>query len=238
MKDNDLKRLSRLTAILTQLQAKRISRAEDLATVFSVSKRTIYRDMRALEQAGVPIVAEEGKGYALAEFYRLAPVMFTEEEANALITAEQLIARNKDASLVKEYSGAILKIRSVLTHSTKEKAELLSGRVVFRQNVEQDRSSDYLMRLQKVLTNHELVQIRYYSPETKQRSTRSIEAFALYSTQENWLLIAWCRLRKEFRTFRLDRIEAMEELSERFKPHALSLPEYFEICLKNSLKNG
>lgn len=236
MKDKDTKRLSRLTAILTQLQAKRLSRAEDLATVFSVSKRTIYRDMRALEQAGVPIVAEEGKGYSLAAFYRLPPVMFTEEEANALITAEQLIARNKDASFVKEYGGAILKIKSVLKHSTKEKAELLSGRVVFRQNTEQDRSSDYLMRLQKALTNYELVSIEYYSPETKKRSRRKIEAFALYSTQENWLLIAWCRLRKEFRTFRLDRIEAMEELSERFTPHALTLPEYFEICLKNSLK--
>lgn len=236
MKDKDTKRLSRLTAILTQLQAKRLSRAEDLATVFSVSKRTIYRDMRALEQAGVPIVAEEGKGYSLAEFYRLPPVMFTEEEANALITAEQLIARNKDASFVKEYSGAILKIKSVLKHSTKEKAELLSGRVVFRQNSEQDRSSDYLMRLQKALTNYELVSIKYYSPETKKRSSRKIEAFALYSTQENWLLIAWCRLRNEFRTFRLDRIEELEVLNERFKPHALSLPEYFEICLKNSLK--
>lgn len=92
------------------------------------------------------------------------------------------------------------------------------------------------MRLQKALTNYELVSIEYFSPETKKHSSRKIEAFALYSTQENWLLIAWCRLRKEFRTFRLDRIEGMEELSERFTPHALTLPEYFEICLKNSLK--
>ena len=88
MNDNDVKRLSRLTAILIQLQTKRLLTATQLADKFSVSIRTIYRDIRALEQAGVPIITEDGKGYTLMEGYRVPPVMFTEAQANALITAE------------------------------------------------------------------------------------------------------------------------------------------------------
>ena len=94
MNDNDTKRLSRLTAILTQLQTKRLLTATTLAEKFNVSVRTIYRDIRTLEQAGVPIITEDGKGYSLMEGYKIPPVMFTEAQANALITAEQLVFQN------------------------------------------------------------------------------------------------------------------------------------------------
>jgi predicted DNA-binding transcriptional regulator YafY len=147
MNDNDLKRLSRLTAILTQLQAKRLLTATELANKFSVSNRTIYRDIKALEQAGVPIITEDGKGYCIMDGYRIPPVMFTESEANALITAEQLILKNKDASFVKEYSEAITKIKSVLRNNTKDKADLLSNRIVFRQNTNNQKTSNYLATL-------------------------------------------------------------------------------------------
>jgi predicted DNA-binding transcriptional regulator YafY len=105
----DTKRLSRLTAMLTQLQTKRIVTAAELANKFAVSVRTIYRDVKALEQAGIPILTEEGKGYSMMDGYRVPPVMFTETEANALITAEQLVLKNKDASFVEAYADAINK---------------------------------------------------------------------------------------------------------------------------------
>ena len=91
MISNDTKRLSRLTAILTQLQVKQLVTASELAVKFTVSIRTIYRDIRALEEAGIPVVTEEGKGYTLMEGYRIPPVMFTEQQANALILAQQLV---------------------------------------------------------------------------------------------------------------------------------------------------
>ncbi len=230
MKDNDTKRLSRLTAILTQLQTKRLLTASELASKFSVSNRTIYRDIKALEQAGVPVLTEEGKGYSIMDGYRIPPVMFTESEANALITAEQLIQTNKDASFVKDYQDAINKIKSVLRTNTKEKVNLLSNRVVFRQNANNNRTSNYLSILQLALTNFNLTKISYRSAETNEPTERLIEPFAIYSTQENWLLIAFCRLRNEFRSFRLDRIQQLEILDEKFDPHKLSLQEYFEIC--------
>jgi predicted DNA-binding transcriptional regulator YafY len=232
MNSNDTKRLSRLTAILTQLQTKQLLTATEIAKKFQVSTRTVYRDLKALEHAGVPIFTEEGKGYSLMEGYRIPPVMFTESEANALITAEQLVLKNKDTSFIKEYSEAILKIKSVLRDSTKNKANLLSDRIVFRQNIENNTTSSYLSVLQIALTNFNLVTIEYYSPDTNKTSKRTIEPFAMYSTQENWLLIAWCRLRKEYRSFRLDRIQKLNVLLDTFKPHQITLQEYFEICRK------
>ncbi len=232
MNDNDTKRLSRLTAILTQLQTKRLLTANELAEKFSISKRTIYRDIKALEQAGVPILTEDGKGYTLMEGYRIPPVMFTESEANALITAEKLILKNKDASFIQEYSGAINKIKSVLRNNTKDKANLLSERIVFRQNADNDRTSNYLSTLQLALTNFHLVKLKYHSSDSDQVTERTIEPFAIYSTQENWLLIAFCLLRKDFRAFHLDRIQNLNTLIEQFEPHKLTLQEYFEICKK------
>ncbi len=227
MDGNDTKRLSRLTAILTQLQTKRLLTAPELAHRFSVSIRTIYRDIKALEQAGVPVLTEDGKGYTLMEGYRIPPVMFTESQANALILAEQLVLKNKDASLVKDYSEAINKIKAVLGHSIKDKANLLADRTRFDQNINRERNSTYLSDLQFALTNFYLARMEYTN-EANQSSSRLIEAFALLSTQENWLLVAWCRLRKDFRYFRLDRIRRLEILSEKFTPHQMTLQEYFD----------
>jgi|SRR5690554_3893973 len=226
MNDNDVKRLSRLTAILIQLQTKRLLTATQLADKFSVSIRTIYRDIRALEQAGVPIITEDGKGYTLMEGYRVPPVMFTEAQANALITAEQLVLKNKDASFIKYYSEAIEKVKAVLRYSQKEKVNLLSERTRFNQNLNRERNSNNLSDLQFALTNFRLTKIEYTNEQNK-TTTRHIEPFALLST-ENWLLVAYCRLRKEFRFFRLDRIKKLEVLPDKFEPHRMTLQEYFD----------
>ncbi|AEA45735.1 helix-turn-helix transcriptional regulator [Fluviicola taffensis] len=226
MNENDTKRLSRLTAILTQLQTKRILTAAELANKFSVSKRTIYRDIRALEQSGIPILTEEGKGYSLMEGYNVPPVMFTEAQANALITAEQWVLQNKDISFIKEYTEAIEKIKAVLKYNIQEKANFLSERTRFDQNTYQESNSNHLSDLQFALTNFRLTKIEYTN-EKNETTTRLIEPFALLST-ENWLLVAYCLLRREFRFFRLDRIRKLEILTDQFEPHKMTLQEYFE----------
>src|SRR5690606_14560704 len=227
MNDNNTKRLSRLTAILTQLQTKRLLTATNLADKFNVSVRTIYRDIRALEQAGVPIITEDGKGYSLMEGYKIPPVMFSEAQANALILAEQLVLKNKDISFIRDYTEAIDKIKAVLRPSEKDKANLLADRTRFEQNFSRERNSNNISQLQYALTNLYLTTIEYTNEQGKTTS-RTIEPFALLSTTENWLLIAWCRLRAEFRYFRLDRITNMHILPEKFEQHKMTLQEYFD----------
>jgi predicted DNA-binding transcriptional regulator YafY len=219
-------RLSRLTAILTQLQSKRIVTAKEIAEKHDVSIRTVYRDVRTLEKSGIPILTEEGKGYTLMDGYKVPPVMFTEKQANALILAEQLVLKNKGASFIKDYSEAIDKIKSILRYTIKDKANLLADRTQYNQVKNQERNSNNLSDLQNALTSYNLVKIEYIEKENSV-TDRLIEPFALLNS-ENWYLVAWCRLRNEFRFFRPDRIRTMEILKEKFKPHNMTLQEYFD----------
>jgi predicted DNA-binding transcriptional regulator YafY len=228
MVDPETKRLSRLIAMLTYLQSKRMVTAPELAQRYSVSVRTIYRDIRALEQAGVPVMIEEGKGYFLMDGYRLPPVQFTEEEANAIVTAEQLALHTKDSLLAHHYGEAVQKVKAVLQTDTRDKANLLTNRLKVYVNRQREQTSHCLTTLQKALTNHTVIQLTYRAL-SGQQTVRDVEPFALLlSTEADWLLVAWCRLRHTYRMFRVDHIESLTPLADTFAPHPLTLPEYFE----------
>lgn len=219
-------RLTRLTAIITQLQSKRLVTAREIADKHQVSIRTVYRDIRTLEESGIPIITEEDRGYSIMEGYKLPPVMFTEDEANALITAEHLVKNNSDQSLVETYESAIEKIKSILRYSQKDKVELLSERMHVRK-YDTSSPSLYLIQLQKAITAFQLVNIEYHSLQGKS-TKRDIEPFALIQTKENWILIAYCRLRDAFRIFRLDCIKKLIILHENFTQHDISLQQFFQ----------
>ena len=230
---DNISRLSRLTAILLKLQSSRFVAVNELADHFEVSNRTIYRDLRALEQAGVPILKDEQKGFALVDGYMIPPVMFTEAEANALIFGEKLICKTKDQSLIAAFNKAIEKIRSVLHNSEKEKIDLLAKRTIIGKNWEDERSSNYLSLIQQALTNFQVIRMKYKKAASSNPTEREVEPFAIYhNTSEDWVLIAWCRHRKDFRNFRLDRIEQLYQMQEKFAPHQITLSEYVEIQRK------
>ncbi len=189
-----------------------------------------------MELSGVPIYTEEGKGYSLVEGYTLSPIMFTEQEANALITAEQLIFKNKDKSLVDNHSNAISKIKAVLRHSKKEKAEILSERIAYFANYSKETTSDSLSTIQMAITDSKLIKIKYHSIGKDEITQRIIEPQALYHTSENWIMIAWCRMRNDFREFRLDKIQTIETLGEQFKSRDFKLMDYFRQVYENYYK--
>ncbi|WP_074407429.1 MULTISPECIES: helix-turn-helix transcriptional regulator [Aquimarina] len=232
MEEKEKPRLSRLTAILTQLQSKRIITARLLAEKHNVSLRTIYRDIRTLEKSGIPIVTEEGKGYSIMEGYHLPPVLFSEDEANALITIEQLAIKNKDQSLVDNISSALEKIKAILRYSQKGNADLLAERVYFSGNNNEEKTSNNLMQIQSAITQYKILTIDYLSSEKKQ-TTRSVEPFAIYSIHGDFLLVAFCRLRNDFRHFRIDFIENITTEKQVFSPHNMTIKEYFEKYVKN-----
>jgi len=224
-------RLSRLTAIITQLQSKKLITASYLAEKHNVSIRTIYRDIRTLEQSGIPIITEEGKGYSIMEGYHLPPVLFTEDEANALITVDRLISKNKDSSLTENVSSAIEKIKAILKYSQKGNADLLAQRVYFGDKGIVEKTSDNLMRIQSAIIHFTVLRVKYLSSEKKQ-TTRDIEPFAIYSINGDFLLVAFCRLRNDFRNFRIDFIESLVPQNETFTPHDMTMEKYFEDYIK------
>lgn len=234
MDENGTKRVSRLTAILTQLQSKRLLTASKLAEKFNVSKRTIYRDIKALERSGVPIITEEGIGYRLMDGYRLPPVMFSENEANALMTAELLVLASKDQSLIDEFQSATQKIKAVLPTRLKERIENLESKVaVSKYYTEKGEKSQNLLNIQKALLENIVIEVNYTNAKNES-SIRKLEPFAIYSnSNDEWVLVAFCRTRQDFRTFSLKRIRNISYTETKFTPHPMSFEQYLDKTYDN-----
>ncbi len=236
MDSDKIPRLSRLTSILVKLQSRPYVSVKHLSAEFGTSVRTIYRDLSALEEGGVPITTVEGKGYTLVDGFSVPPVMFTESEANAVVLAEKMVAQTKDESLIIEFNKAADKIKAVLRSKQKEKIEFLANRIIIGKNWKGSITSSYLSQIQQALTDLLVVRLHYVKEGDSNALKRNVEPFAIYhNTAENWVLIAWCRLRKDFRTFRLDRMAKLTVLTEKFSAHDLSLAEYVEIQRKRHL---
>jgi len=227
-----MSQLSRLISILTLLKSKRILTANELSEKFDVSIRTIYRDIRKLEKSGVPVITIEGRGYSLMNGYTVAPVQFTERQANALITAQHLVNQTNDSSLVENFQEALTKIKSVFRTSIQEKSELLSSKIrVF--DIKQEKvSSNSLSEIQLAITHFNYTEINYRKANDSNISFRKVEPCAIYSSDNKWILLAWCHLRKDYRAFRIDRIQHFKILQAKFEDRKFDFRKYFLSCPK------
>lgn len=218
-----MNRIDRLTAILSQLQSKRLIRAREIAERFQISLRTVYRDIKALEEGGIPIIGEAGQGYSLVEGYRLLPVMFTQAEGVALVLAEKMVSKLTDQGSSQQLHSAMIKIKAVLKNQQKDLLENLDQQIeVIPQGnpfnpVHQE---NYLNLLLHALAEKITVNIDYTTFEEEKTSKRTVEPVGIYYAFQQWYLIAWCQLRKDYRTFRLDRINGMKAGSEHYDPRS------------------
>jgi predicted DNA-binding transcriptional regulator YafY len=205
-----MNRLNRLTALLLLLQTRRVVTSEQLADRFEISRRTIYRDIRVLEEAGVPILSEAGVGYCLAGGYHLPPVMFTREQAGALITGGKLMEQFSDAAISQHYQGALDKIRAVLNQSDQHFLERLENRVTVRSPLPAPPPAQgdghMLPRLQTLLASQRVATMTYHSGGKNETTERDVEPLVLCFYAAHWHLLAYCRLRNAYRDFRVDRI--------------------------------
>lgn len=221
-----MNRIDRLVAILIYMEGRRVTRAEDIADEFATSIRTVYRDIAALAEAGVPIVGEAGVGYSIMRGYHLPPVHFTTEEATALITANILVDRFADSSLKSSMTSALAKIRAVLPPDHQDHIARLERRMSIP-NAPQPGQTGNLFFIQKALADRTVLRIAYRNAGATGASRRDIEPLGLTYYGDRWHLIAWCRARQDYRDFRTDRIQAMSTLPEQFGPHeGFSLVEF------------
>lgn len=215
-----MNRIDRLQAILTTLQSKRIVRAEELANHFDVSLRTIYRDMRALEEGGVPIGAEAGLGYFIGDGYHIPPVMFTNDEASALLLAGKMVDRFTDKSVANHYKAALTKVRAVLDIDKKDEMESLEKDIMvnpFPGDRDSGAESLHMNKIKSSLSNALVLEIEYFSRGKGEETKRALEPVGLCYYAGQWHLIAWCRLREDYRDFRLDRISRLKVLDKTYK---------------------
>jgi predicted DNA-binding transcriptional regulator YafY len=223
-------------AIVVYLQGRRLCRAGDMAAHFEISVRTMYRDLAALGEAGIPIMAEAGVGYSLVKGYHLPPVMFTAEEAGALFIGGKLVEKLTDASLRKHMESALLKIRSVLPRERQDHLDRLerSTAVLGKHSVAVTRmASEALIPIQQALAERRVLTLDYLGGARRELTQRQVEPLGLIYYADNWHLIAHCRLRCDLRDFRSDRIRSLRLLNEVFTGHTdFSLPEYMETAAR------
>jgi predicted DNA-binding transcriptional regulator YafY len=229
-----MNRIDRLTAILIQLQTKKIVKAEEISDRFEISLRTVYRDVKALMEAGVPIGSEAGKGYFIVDGYHLPPVMFNQQEASAMLTAGKLVEKMTDDSIRKAYESALLKIKAVLNDSEKDHLENLQSSIqVFRypfQSVESP--NEFMADIQRAISQKQVIRIHYESSNTQAESNREIEPIGIVHYSSHWHAIAWCRLRNGYRDFRVDMIKTLRPTGETFNGrNLLTLQQYFDTMM-------
>ncbi len=214
-----MNRIDRLTAILIQLQTKRTITAQEVAERFDISVRTVYRDIRALEEAGVPIGAEAGKGYFIMEGYHLPPVMFTKQEASAMLVGGKILDLQPDESTKAYFNNALLKVRSVLRFQEKDHLENLDDHVYILPQPRQKNANfpnDFLSDIQLAIVGKNLISFDYFSNYKGEFTTRTVEPSGLCYYSDQWHLIAFCQMRQDFRDFRLDRISKLETKHEKY----------------------
>jgi predicted DNA-binding transcriptional regulator YafY len=225
-----MNRIDRVTAILIQLQSRKVVKAQDIADRFGISLRTVYRDIKTLEEAGIPLYGEAGIGYSIMDGYRLPPVMFTKEEATAFLTAEKLIEKMTDASTDESYKSAMYKVRAVLRSTEKDFLETLDNQIqVFKRSRKSlEDKPPALQTILKGIAGKQVLRINYFAQHNQQKSEREVEPLGIFYLENFWHLIGWCRLRKAYRDFRVDRISSIRLSEEVFKKDHPSLEEYIE----------
>lgn len=215
-----MNRIDRLTGMILLLQSHRVITAEQIAEHYEMSVRTVYRDLAALGEAGVPIVAEAGVGYSLMRGYHMPPVMFTEHEASALFMSGEVTEQVADDSLRGALRSALLKIRAVLPKERQDQLNRLKNAVgVWLSSPRKDEEQRSIMPLQQAVIQRRCVSLAYNAGGRGEITSRTVEPLGMMFYAREWHLIAYCRLRSEFRDFRLDRIVRWEVLTEGFQGH-------------------
>ena len=230
-----MNRFDRITAILIQLQSKKIVKAQDIADRFNISLRTVYRDVRSLEEAGVPIIGEAGVGYSIMDGYRLPPVMFTREEARTFITAEKLMETFTDLSTKSSYKSAMYKVKAVLKSSEKDMLDSIEENIEVRQRTMPFNKSvgNTLEIILNSISEKKIAKMEYASFNSSEPLQRMIEPVGIYHEFNYWYTIAFCHLRNDYRHFRTDRISKIALTDEPFKKEHYSLKEYLERMPEN-----
>lgn len=223
-----MNRIDRLFGILTLLQSKKFVPAEKIAVKFNISVRTVYRDVKALCEQGIPVSFEAGRGYFIVQGYFLPPVSFSSEEANAMLLMESLVAGFADKSIGKHYSNALNKIKSVLRSGEKERLENLDHQIRFQIPECFHKNYEYLAGLQNAIASRQVINIEYQN-KNNEVSKREVEPIGLIFYAFNWHLVGWCHMRNDYRDFKVSNILRLRNTFLPFrKADHIELNDYME----------
>lgn len=227
-----MNRIDRLNALRILLESRRLITAQEIADHFGLSLRTVYRDIRSLQEAGIEVEGEAGMGYRLSRQAHLRPVSFQSVEALSLLLAAKVVERHMDAYHTSVFENAIRKIRAALPLQEKDQLERLENKIALpsfgipRNGV---LDPEALHPIQHALLQGSLLQIDYHTYARETSAIRKVVPIGILYYAGYWHMIAWCLLRSEYRDFRVDRILKLDDLGPHtLKKKLLSLEQYLE----------
>lgn len=222
-----MRRADRLFQIVQYLRGGRLVTAAMLAERLEVSERTIYRDIADLQSTGVPIDGEAGVGYIMREGFDLPPLMFSRDEIVALVTGARMARAWSGATVARAAEEALIKIEAVLPDSDRNRISQTEIHVPDFMMPQEVRHCFDL--LERAADQRQILEISYEDAEGA-ATARRIRPLGLWFWGKVWTLAAWCELRTDFRTFRLDRIAVIKNTGEKFRPErGRSLADYYRL---------
>lgn len=221
-----MRRADRLFQIVQNLHHTRTVTAKKLAEILEVSERTIYRDMQDLTLSGIPITGEAGHGYRLLKGFQLPPLMFTEEEVEALLLGARMVRAWTDKGLAGAAHQALQKIEHVIPD--KLKPQLQRNDMIVPDFPMEGQASEQLQTLRKAIRHLNKVSLCYTRADGEQ-SNRTIHPLGLFYWGKVWTVVGWCEKRDAFRHFRLDRMTKCSQLNIQYSVYAgRTLQDYLD----------
>ncbi|MDX2139051.1 MAG: YafY family protein [Chloroflexota bacterium] len=218
-----MNRIDRLFAILLLLQLKRRVTARDIAAEFAMSERTVYRDMKALSEMGIPIAAQAGEGYELLDTFTLPPIALTEGEGMALFIALQWLIRNSTGTMQQAAHTSLRKIEASLPAQVHDEVRLLARLIDhFPSHPPLDWEQPELRAVVAAIRERRVLHMRYQGYQQDDVTEREIEPTGLTFSEGAWYVDAFCRLRNDMRSFRGSRILWLAARDEQFVPRIMT----------------
>lgn len=228
-----MNRIDRLFGILILLQSRKYVTAEKIASQYGISVRTVYRDIKALIEQGIPLSFEQPKGYFIVQGYFLPPISFNSDEANALLLMERFLEGFADKSINQHYTNALNKVKTVLRTSQKEKLESLNENIKLQLPARLKNDFEYLSILQNAIAEKFIIELGYKNNK-EEVSKRKIEPIGLIFYAFSWHLIGFCLLRNAYRDFKISSIRNVNVTAQAFlKTTHISLNEYMKLLPVN-----
>lgn len=226
-----MQRAERLFQLLTLLRNRRtVMTAKQMSEHLQVSERTIYRDIQSLSLSGVPVEGEAGVGYRLSHRYQMPPLMFDRHEVEALLLGARMVSSWGDTDMAANAKQAMQKILAVLPDHLRHSDENLPL-LVPNFDEAQKYYTAHSQTIREAIRLHQRITIEYTRAD-EQQSVRTIEPLGLIFWGKVWTLVAWCHLRNDYRTFRLDRIQSLDVTTELFETNDNKSLKHFLALMK------
>jgi predicted DNA-binding transcriptional regulator YafY len=217
-----MNRVDRLFGIILLLQHRRRMRASDIAQRFEIGVRTVYRDINALLESGVPVLSIPGIGYELMEGYSLPPLAFSADEASGLFLSGKMLLAHTTGRTARHTERAIERLALAMPKEVREQAESLTQAIGFFAPRERfDLEHPHLESLARAIRGRHVVRFTYQALNQSVVIQRELEPERLIYDQNAWYVNGFCCLRQAPRAFRLERMTNLETLPVTFSTRAV-----------------